>query len=303
MESCENEEVPSRYAGKYEDMTRKWIGVGAGIVATIAFCRRILPHCNVSSYIQQMSLPSVRPRREHKATFTDLCARLKLPCERVQLRVSQQVGSSCSGGVYLPQGAAVLLSRNSTWTSRKDVERAGLTFENKPLLMRSREDRALADVMILSDYVVKFMIAHELVHIKDMDFIMDGLHDAAHVLAAYALGALVAPYSIGVVPAVGVQVCVWMAASLVLRRNSVRLSQWQEFKADRRACQLGADVCEAGVEWCEQKLQHNKVMRERNVETGQWIYTLDGDIIDTSTHPSVAERLRRIEEVRKQLSS
>ena len=50
-------------------------------------------------------------------------------------------------------------------------------------------------------------------------------------------------------------------------------------------------------------MQTNKTMYELNPQTGGLLYTPEGDILDTSTHPSLAQRLERLQEVRKRFPS
>jgi hypothetical protein len=112
------------------------------------------------------------------------------------------------GSTLLPYGAVVGISRAALFKSESDVFNAGLQWNGKPIDGNIvRGEYQLSELIIPTTQQINFAIAHELVHVKHLDFIPQSLLPPSLIIVFYQLGRALKSYfpmrnTIVLVPAV-----------------------------------------------------------------------------------------------------
>jgi Zn-dependent protease with chaperone function len=190
------------------------------------------------------------------------------------------------GSTLLPYGAVVGISRAALFKSESDVFNAGLQWNGKPIDGNIvRGEYQLSELIIPTTQQINFAIAHELVHVKHLDFIPQSLLPPSLIIVFYQLGRALKSYfpmrnTIVLVPAV------LMFSVLMMNVPSV-LCHWQEYRADREAALCGVTYTEGGI-----------ITMKKRMLLDHWLGNKPKSFLfDNEAYPPLEKRLDQLKDI------
>merc|ERR1712080_731795 len=101
---------------------------------------------------------------------------MKIDSKKVKLIYGEQFEPFSYGYLQSSKQSVIGLPKFCMYSTTAELKESSLNFDEKPIDWDSRRGQALSESLRLSDKHVKFTIARELMHIKDMHFIPLTLH-------------------------------------------------------------------------------------------------------------------------------
>ena len=192
------------------------------------------------------------------------------------------------------------MPRNFAFNTAEDIKKADITFGNRIVNWDSEAGKSLIDTLLVSDNYIKFVIAHELTHIKSKHFIPMTVHASSFCFGAYLLVRhLVASKGSVVIKLLHLHMLAVLYFAYRMTRQ--KLAHWSEFQADKYAAKLSVDYADGGVDCMLSRLRLNRILQEVNVDKGKVMFSINGDSLQTYTHPKRTDRLKRIEAIKKEI--
>ena len=286
----------------FERVTYRSIRILAGLGTTAVFGFNTIPHVLPTKTIEaSRGIPNDMPGGRYEKLLIEVCSKMKIDSNQIHLFYNNGFGTISGGCLNFPGKSVIGLPRNCSFNTVEDIRRAPILFEEKNINWDSKIGKALEDVLLISDEHVKFLIAHELVHIKDMHFIALTLHATGFCLAFYKAGMFAASLMKGSVPRIILaQLLIWGIGFITYTQTRQELSHWMEYKADGSAANLGHQYSVGGVDCMRSRLKLNRVLRKMHGIKGEKLFSKVGDnLITVSSHPKRTDRLKKIKEIEK----
>jgi hypothetical protein len=134
---------------------------------------------------KHISVPDGLEAHVHKIAFA---MGVKNP-HKINVFINNGLRNVSGGSTLLPYGAVVGISRAALFKSESDVFNAGLQWNGKPIDGNIvRGEYQLSELIIPTTQQINFAIAHELVHVKHLDFIPQSLLPPSLIIVFYQLG-------------------------------------------------------------------------------------------------------------------
>lgn len=280
---------------------------GVGSVSLIAI--NVWPHLfprqsiDVSHGLPYSMVKHVNPK--YREMLMDTCKLMEIDSEKVDLTHSKTLSTVSAGCLLFPNKSVVVLPRNALYTQEEHLHHSGICLQNnKPVDWNSKTGQTLKEVLLLDDNEIKFLIGHELTHIKNLDFLLSAAHSVSIFYAFYKFGTLVPKAlnrPIGLGSHILLTVGVWVLGAPVYFLTKKQLSHYVEYVADETSAKLGENYCLGGISYTRKRLKLNRVLRATS-DNGTNTYSEKGNskkTFDQMTHPKRTDRLKKLKEIYK----
>lgn len=273
--------------------------VGLGGLTVVGY--NTLPHVFPRQIIEPMcAVPQLTPIERHNRLLKEVCTQMDVEQNKIHLFYNNGFSTVSGGCLSLPGGGVIGISRNTTYTCRGDVNNAGIAFQSKNISNNSLLGQAFQDFLLFDDEQIKFLLAHELGHIKHVHYCYRTLHAVTFYIATIfssMVGTLMLKRKLYVT---AFQILTMLVGITSFRYTQRRLNHWIEFEADESAGKLGFDYCLGGIEYLEQKMKLNAIMRTMYGEKIKERYSPEGNSLQIS-HPKEADRLEKLRQIQMKL--
>eukprot|EP00111_Clytia_hemisphaerica_P001753 TCONS_00004946-protein len=289
------------------ELFQRSLKIIAGIGTTSLFCLNVGPHLfpkqsvDLVHSLSPSSSRHVDPR--YKNILKETCKLMDIDVNKVDLTHSKTLNTVSAGCLLFPNKAVVVLPRNALYTHPNHLIHAGIHFNNnKPVDWNSKTGDVLKETLILNDDEIKFLIGHELSHIKDMHFLASTAHGVGLFYMFYKLGTFgprLLRKPLGLASHIGLTMAVWLLGAPVYYMSKRPLAHYMEFSADETSAKLGEYYCSGGISYTRKKLKLNRVLRA-TTEDGLETYSKLGNhkkMANMFSHPKRTERLKKLKEI------
>lgn len=297
---CRCEESKMRLIEKVYFRTFRWFaGVGSTIIVGLHTLPHVFPQRTVEANYK-ISCEIGIPSSKYKDLLHDTCRRMELNPEKVDLFVTMGFSTVSAGTTLFPNKAVVGLPRNSIFNTVQDIETANIRFEGKLIDWESNLGKALKESLLFSEKEIKFLIGHELTHIKEFDFVYSAAHAFTCFYGFYKIG-MVLPKLLSITSfgyQVGVNMAVWTVGAVCFYFSRRYLNHYFEFKADEKSGRISKEYCEGGIEYMRSRLKINRVLRKMHGEKGEEMFSKVGNNMeDMFSHPKRTDRLKNLKKL------
>lgn len=267
----------------------------AGLVAVHA-----LPNLFPDQMVKRYAVPEVQVSGVVKSTFEDVAKKMDVENPgKVKLFINNGYGTLCVGSTQLPGGAAIGVSKTFLYNNLDELENAGVTFKGKKLNWRSKFGKSFSEVLLLGEDELKFVLAHELSHVKSWDFTTNCFLPAWCLYFTYRA----IPIIVSALPPVNplvkftIQASLWAASYWIYVQENVSLHHKREFLADTSAAMVGLPYVNGGIAVTLKRMKMNTILRGLCGEEGTKRYSIEGNDLKDWAHPKLTERLRKLEDI------
>ena len=231
--------------------------------------------------------------------FQEVARKMNLShIEKVKVFINNGFGSISAGSPSLPGGAAIGVSRLFLYTDVEQLSESGLVFKGKKMNLDSKAGKKLSEALLLDEDELKFILAHEVSHLKNWDFATNCFLPAWWLYFTYhAVPIVVATLPFAYLLKVSVQCSLWLASYWIFRQQNISLHHDRELAADRNAAMLGIKYVVGGLNAIIKRMKVNEMLRGLNGEDGKKLYSIEGNDLKDWAHPKLSERLRKLEEI------
>lgn len=274
-----------------------------GIVGTSAaglIVVHALPNLFPNQIVKRHSVPEVEVSSVVKNAFEEVAKKMDLKNpEKVKLFINNGYGTVCVGSTWLPGGAAIGVSKTFLYNNLDELENAGVTFKGKKLNWRSRLGKSFSEVLLLGEDELKFLLAHEVSHVKSWDFTTNCFLPAWCLYFTYRA----IPIIVAAIPPVNplikftIQASLWAASYFIYAQQNVSLHHKREFLADTSAAMIGLPYVNGGIAVTLKRMKMNTICRAMSGKEGTKLYSIEGNDLKDWAHPKLTERLRKLEEL------
>ena len=271
-----------------------------GISATGLVLVHSLPNLFPDKMLKHHAMAEMEVPQHVKSTFEEVAQKMDLQHpEKVKLFVNNGYGTVSLGSTLLPGGAAIGISRIFLYKNSKELESAGITFKGRKLNWQSKPGKNLSEALLFDKDELRFILAHEVSHIKSWDFTTNCFLPAWWLYFTYrAVPIVVAALpSLNPLVKLTVQTSVWLASYWIYVHQNVHLHHEREFLADSNAGMVDLAYMKGGISATLKRMRMNTILRGLNGEEGVKLYSLEGNDLKDWAHPKLTERLRKLEEV------
>ena len=258
-----------------------------------------LPHLFPSKFFQaSRSFTCEEPKDNHCRLLKEVCQKMDIDSEKVKLRYVSGFSTTSAGCLYFFGNAVIGLTRTCNINDEVEVEKL-ILFKNEKI--DSKISSKLFKTILLEDQELKFLIGHELAHIKGQHFAAFVLHSSGLLYTFYKLGFFLSSMfkSLSFFQRVFINLLVWSIGIFIYRSTNKYLSYYFEFEADKVSAQLGKEYCDGGISYSKKRLEMNLILRELHGYEGEQLYTEVGDTVNDSTHPKRSVRLQNLEKIKE----
>ena len=244
--------------------------------------------------LQNVHIPShIQPALQEVARKMNLSH-----AEKVKVFINSGFSSISAGSPWLPGGAAIGISRLFLYTNLEELSDSGLVFKGKKINLDSKAGKKLSEALIFNEDELKFILAHEMSHLKNLDFTTNCFLPAWWLYFTYrAVPIVVANLPPNALLKITVQCALWLASYWLFRQQNTTLHHGREFAADRNAAMLGIKYVTGGLNAIIKRMKVNEMLRVLNGEDGKKLYSIEGNDLKDWAHPKLSERLRKLEEI------
>ena len=218
---------------------------------------------------------------------------------KVSLFVCSGFSPLSAGATWLPNGAVIGLPRSFLFEREEDVFNSGAVFKNSRINWSSKLGTKLKESLISSDDNVAFLLGHELSHIKDADCKYEAILAPTWLYLTYKLifsTKKLAPSGSRLLDGtIKGGVCVLSYLSYCWLNRFIM--HQQEFHADEVSARCELRLARGGVDCTVKRLKLNSVLRVLHGSDGKRLYSKDGELLKKLSHPTLHERLRRLEAI------
>lgn len=285
--------------------TFKWV---AGTGAVLVFGFSSLPHLFPQKMVKivhglpHSSNDNVTP--QYMNLLKETCKLMDIDPDRVELTYSRDFSTVSAGILSFPNKSVIALPRNAKYKHKDELCDAGIVFNQKPIDWESNIGKALQEVLILSENDIRFLIGHELTHIKNKDFLLSAVHGSTVIGVFYMLG--------NILPNILKQTSfhrivllnwlVWLSGIPFYYLTKRYMSHRMEMIADNNSARLNKTYCDGGIHYTRNRLKLNRILRSLHGVTGDSMFSKTGNnLADTYTHPPRSERLRKLKRISKEM--
>lgn len=275
---------------------------GAGVL-----CYNTVPHIFPNKFIQSWNdAPNKTPNNhmQYRKLLKEVCSDMKIDSKSVQFFYNNQYKSTGGGNVNLPFGSVVGLPRN---LSHDDIKSIKMVCNDKSTISwDSKLGKALEESLTLSDEQIKFILAHELMAIRDLNFVMKAAHGVSIVTASYFVGNYTArlyrrinasKQTVPVSRLVYIQLLSFAGGMVLYLLTRKPLCHWLVYKNDEAAAILGPDYRQGGIDFMTKKMKFNRLLRKIQGAGYETLYSEKGDKYKRN-EPFLSDRKRRLKEAR-----
>lgn len=285
--------------------TFRWVA-GTGVVLT--FGLQSLPHLFPQKMMKiahgMRSEDSTIINEKYKTLLHETCKLMNVDPECVNLTHSSGFSTVSAGILSFPNQSVIALPRNSKYEKTEDLFHAGIVFSQKPIDWQSNVGKALQKVLILTENDIRFLMGHELTHIKNKDFLLSACHSSFVIGVFYTLGDFLPKLLRQKVfsRVVLLNWTVWLSGLPFYYFTRRYMSHQLELIADETSARLGSSYCDGALHYTRNRLKLNRILRSMHGVTGDDLFSKAGNnLTDTFTHPPRTERLRRIKNISKEI--
>ncbi|XP_012554512.1 transmembrane protein 177 isoform X1 [Hydra vulgaris] len=278
---------------------------GCRIIARIGFVSlfgaQTIPHLFPNRFFHSSkSFIQEEVKDKHSNLLQETCQKMGIDSERVKLHYVSGFSTVSAGCFYFYGNAIIGLSRTCNISNESEVQKL-ILFNNRPI--DSKICAELFKTISLEDQELKFLLGHELAHIKNQHFSAFVLHSSGLLYTFYKLGFFFSSClkNLSFFHRVFINLLVWSLGVFIYKTTHKYLSYYFEFEADKISSYLGKEYCDGGISYSKKRLQMNLILRKLNGLEGDKLYTDIGDTIHDITHPKRSERLKRMEIIRDEL--
>ncbi|CAI8044199.1 Transmembrane protein 177, partial [Geodia barretti] len=209
--------------------------------------------------------------------------------EKINVFLGKGLTSMTFGSTWLPNGAAIGLPRTVLFQNPEDVRNSFLESAGAPIDWDSELGTSLTAALTPSTQQINFVIAHEVAHLKNSDWMARVVLPPVTLVLAYHVARAVPQY---VAPKHGLAGFVLvMAASLAVYLQLVAsLSHRQEFRADKTAAQCSSGYAQGGLDHFAKRMKVDSALQLRKKAS-----TLDRFKPSFDLHPPVQDRFDRLQ--------
>ena len=234
-----------------------------------------------------------------KEVFDEVASKMNLPHPgKVKLFINNGFTSNSVGSTWLPGGAAIGISRLFLYADLQDLGESGLLFKGKKINLGSKAGKKLSEALLFDEDELRFILAHEISHIKNLDFTTNCFLPAWWLYFTYrAIPVVVANLPSNSVLKAIVQCSLWLSSYWLFRQQNTMLHHNREFTADENAAMLGMNYVKGGINATMKRMKVNETLRVLHGEDGKSLYSIEGNDMKDWAHPKLSERLRKLEEI------
>lgn len=285
--------------------TFRW---AAGTGAVLVFGFQSLPHLFPQKMMKIVhGMPThegniVNPK--YKNLLQETCKLMNVDPESVELTYSNGFSTVSAGILSFPNKSVIALPRNSIYGQKEDLCDAGIVFSKKPIDWESNVGKALQDVLILTDNDIRFLIGHELTHIKNRDFLVSAFHGSIVIGVFYKLGDILPKILKQKIFSriVMLNWLVWLSAIPFHYFTKRYISHQMELIADDTSARLNKTYSDGAIHYTRNRLKLNRILRTMHGVAGDSLFSKVGNsLTDTYTHPPRTERLRKLKAISEEM--
>jgi hypothetical protein len=279
-----------------------WSRLVHGIVAATS-AGLVLVHSVPNLYpnlvVNQQGLGNVDVPCHIEHAFEEVAKKMNLShAEKVKLFISNGFSSVSVGSTSLPGGAAIGISRLILYTDLRELSSSGLVFKGKKINLDSKAGQKLSKALLFNEDELKFILAHEVSHLKNMDFTTNCFLPAWWLYFTYrAVPIVLVNLPPNTLLKAIVQCSLWLSSYLLYKQQNTSLHHNREFVADENAAMLGKKYVEGGINATMKRMKVNETLRGLEGENGKKFYSIEGNDLKDWAHPKLSERLRKLEEI------
>ncbi|CAB4005327.1 transmembrane 177-like [Paramuricea clavata] len=231
--------------------------------------------------------------------FEEVAKKMNLShSEKVKLFINNGCSSVSVGSTWLPGGAAIGISRLYLYTDLEQLSESGLVFKGKKLNLDSKAGKKLSKALLFNDEELKFILAHEVSHLQNLDFTTNCFLPAWWLYFTYrAIPIILANLPPNSLLKIAVQGSLWLSSYWIFSRQNTTLHHNREFAADQNAAMLGVTYVKGGINATMKRMKVNETLRGLNRQDGKNLYSIEGNDLKDWAHPKLSERLRKLEEI------
>ncbi len=258
-----------------------------------------VPNLYPKFVVKQQALQNVDIPCHIQQAFEEVAKKMNLSRpDKVKLFISNGFSSISVGSTGLPGGAAIGISRLFLYTDLEELSESGLVFKGKKINLDSHAGQKLSKALLFNEDELKFILAHEANHLKNMDFTTNCFLPAWWLYFTYrAVPIVVANLPPNALLKIAVQCSLWFLSYWIFRQQNTTLHHNREFAADENAAMLGIKYVRGGINATIKRMKVNETLRGLNGEDGKNLYSIEGNDLKDWAHPKLSERLRKLEEI------
>ena len=258
-----------------------------------------VPNLYPNFVINQQGLENVFLPRHIEGAFEEVAKKMNLSHpEQVKLFISNGFSNISVGSTWLPGGAAIGLSRLSLYTNLEELSNSGLVFKGKKVNLNSKAGQKLSKALLFNEEELKFNLAHEVAHLKNLDFTTNCFLPAWWLYFTYrAIPIVVANLPANMLLKGAVQCSLWFSSYWLYKQQNTILHHNREFAADENAAMIGKKYAEGGINGTIKRMKVNETLRGLDGDNGKKFYSIEGNDLKDWAHPKLSERLRKLEEI------
>ena len=224
--------------------------------------------------------------------------------EKIHLFCANGFSAVSAGSTFLPGGAVLGIPRTFLFYESKDVKNSNLKFKGIPIDWSSSDGVQLEKLLLDSKREhLAFLIAHELAHIRSLDFIPRAVLPTLVFYITYRSGVFMLSLfpTFSLISKLVIIGCVMVVNLKLYFEASKALRYYQEFKADEIAAYCGRQYCEGGIEHMTKSLKINQMLRKMDDSIDSEVFSKDGEKLKDSTHPPRTKRIEKLLEIKSEL--
>jgi len=282
----------------YYRTLRYAVRVGTVAIIGLNTLPHMFPQKTVETNFQMPCNEKPIPKR-YTDILNETCTKYKIDPDSVSLFYTNSFSTVSAGTTFLPNKSVIGLPRNYIFESVNDIVVSNIRFQDKPIDWESNIGKALQEVLLPNEDHIKFLIGHELTHIKDLHFIINTTHASMVCYATYKLGTMLFQNQVRF-SRLALAHTLFFTCGVVLYKISKKyLNYYLEHEADEKSAQLGVSYCDGGIDYMRTRLKLNRILRKMHGEEGETMFSQIGNNLkDVSTHPKRTDRLKKLKEIK-----
>lgn len=279
-----------------------WSKLVHGIVAATSTCIVLVhsvPNLYPNLVLNQQSLPNADLPCHIEQAFVEVAERMNISHpDKVKLFINNGSSSISVGSTLLPGGAAIGISRLFLYSDLQELSESGLAFKGRKINLDTKAGRKLSNALLFNEEELKFILAHEVSHLKNLDFTTNCFLPAWWLYFTYrAIPIVSASLPPNALLKIAVQCLLWVSSYWIFRQQNIHLHHNREFAADEHAAMLGVKYVKGGISATLKRMKVNETLRKMNGSEGRKFYSVEGNDLKDWAHPKLSERLRKLEEI------
>ena len=289
----------------YEQKYLRVVKLLAGFGLTTIVAIKTIPHLYPALWLKRtggLSQNNESLDDIYKNILVEVCKDMAVDYRKIHLVNSEQLSSISGGSFYFPTKSYIGLPQGCDITDLNKIKASNFMFDGKTVDLNSYTGKQLLDSLLLTDQQVKFLIAHELTHIKEHHFIFFLVNSVA-IFSIFFKAGLYMPTLIegkrSLLSTAFLNLITWSTGYVIYKGIQRFLIHSVEFRADKVAAQLGQDYCDGGITTLRKSMKLNRIVRLMNHKEN--LISEIGNNVQDYMSPTLSQRLKELKTIKKDM--